>query len=223
MSAKDIVIEATEQLFNRKDTAILDQVFGPVYVQHSALGADGVDGLKVLVSSLPETAGYTLTRIIADGGLVVTEGEFTGFAPVPLTGYDVWRVVDDRIVEHWDALGAAATHSATLDVQTGGDTVAANRALVTEWVARALVSGDHRADEDYLAPGAGVAYDEDLVYRTVHAVIADQDVVYTRSEGEKNGPVIINDMWRVTDGRIVEHWSLMTPVPESLPHGNGAF
>lgn len=223
MSAKDVVSKATEQLFNRKDTAIIDHVFGPVYVQHSALGADGVDGLKALVSSLPETTAYALTRIMADSDLVVTEGEFTGFAPVPLTGYDVWRVVDDRIVEHWDALGPAATHSMTTDVETSGDTAAANRALVTAWVERALVGGDHRADEHYVAAGAEVTHDTSLVYRTVHSVIADKDLVYTRAEGEKDGPVIINDMWRVADGRIIEHWGLVAPVPERLPHGNGAF
>lgn len=223
MSAKGIVTQATKQLFNRKDTAIVDQVFGPVYVQHSALGADGVDGLKVLVSSLPETAGYSLTRIIADGDLVVTEGVFTGFAPVPLTGYDVWRVAEDRIVEHWDALGPVVTHSSNTDVQTDSDTVAANRALVTEWATRVLVGGDHQADEDYISAGAGVSYDESLTYGTVHAVLAEQDVVYTRAEGEKDGPVIINDIWRVANGRIVEHWGLVAPVPQSLPHSNGAF
>ena len=36
-------------------------------------------------------------------------------------------------------------------------------------------------------------------------------------------PVIVNDVWRVADGRIVERWGLVAPVPPSLPHVNGSF
>lgn len=223
MSEKAVVVEATEQLFNRKDTRIVDESFGPVYVQHSALGADGVDGLKVLVSSLPDTAGYELVRVIADGELVVTEGVFTGFAPVPLTGYDVWRVVDDRIVEHWDALGPVATHSARADAAADAETVGANRALITDWAERVLIGGDHSSLGDDVAPDAAATVDDSLGYVAVHAVIAENDLVYTRSEGEKDGPVVVNDVWRIADGRIVEHWGLVAPVPTSLPHGNGTF
>lgn len=31
------------------------------------------------------------------------------------------------------------------------------------------------------------------------------------------------DLWRVADGRIVEHWEACQPVPERLPHDNGFF
>src|SRR5690349_13747726 len=104
MSTEAIVAAATERLFNQKDVSAVDDLFGPVYVQHSALAPDGVDGLRGLVSGLTAANGYELVRVIADEELAVTEGVFTGFAPVPLLGYDVWRVVDGRIVEHWDAL-----------------------------------------------------------------------------------------------------------------------
>jgi predicted SnoaL-like aldol condensation-catalyzing enzyme len=225
LSAKEIVVSATERLFNQKDLAVVDEVFGPVYVQHSALGADGVEGLKGLVSRLPETSGYELVRVIADGELVVTEGVFTGFAPVPLTGYDVWRVVDGRVVEHWDALGAGATHAASgAGVSTGTGDSAANKALVTEWAEKVLVGGDHAAASASVASESGIDVDGLTVsYVAIHAVIAEGDLVYTRAEGELDGPVIVNDVWRVEGAKIVEHWGLVAPVPREFPHGNGAF
>ncbi|GAA2231543.1 nuclear transport factor 2 family protein [Herbiconiux moechotypicola] len=224
MSAKEIVTSAVERLFNQKDLVVVDEVFGPVYVQHSALGPDGVDGLKGLIGRLPAASGYELVRALADGELVVTEGVFTGFAPVPLTGYDVWRLVDGRVVEHWDALGAAATHATGEESGAGSGDVAVNRSFVAGWVENGLIGGDPDAVAASVGEGGRDAFvDPALVYSALHAVIADGDLVYTRSEGSLEGPVIINDVWRVKDGRIVERWGLVAPVPAEFPHSNGAF
>jgi len=40
-----------------------------------------------------------------------------------------------------------------------------------------------------------------------------------RNEGDK-GQVFV-DLWRVADGRIVEHWDVIQDISASLPHGNG--
>jgi predicted SnoaL-like aldol condensation-catalyzing enzyme len=205
-------------------------LFGPVYVQHSALGPDGVRGLKGLVAQLPKSSSYQLVRVLGDGGLVVTEGLFTGFAPVPLTGYDVWRVVDGRIVEHWDALGPVATHSVADQTSSHGEAasvtpgdVAANKTLVSGWAEKVLVGGDQLAASTYLAADRDVQYDRAVSYTAIHAIIADGNLVYTRAEGDHDGPVVVNDVWRVDGGRIVEHWGLIAPVPQNLPHDNGPF
>ncbi|MGH1550436.1 nuclear transport factor 2 family protein [Leifsonia poae] len=220
MSTEDIVVAATERLFNRRDLSAVDDLFGPVYVQHSALAPDGVDGLRGLVSQLTEANGYELRRVLADGDLAVTEGVFTGFAPVPLVGYDVWRVSEGRIVEHWDALGPGAVPAPSASSAVAADTDReANRALVTSWVRDALIDGGDASDA--IAPD--VERFEDVTYSALHTVIAAGDLVYTRSEGAADVPVIVNDVWRVADGRIVEHWGLVAPVPANLPHGNGSF
>lgn len=221
MTPKELVVDATERLFNGKDLTAVDELFGAVYVQHSALGSDGPDGLKGLVAGLPSTSGYELIRVLADGDLVVTEGVFQGFAPVPLIGYDVWRVSDGRIVEHWDALGPNGTRAQRDTEQAAPTSVDENRELATQWVESVLVGGDSSsigrfATSDALVPN-------DLTYVALHAVIADGTLVYTRSEGDRGGAVIINDVWRFEGGRIVERWGLVAPVPETLPHANGAF
>ena len=62
-----------------------------------------------------------------------------------------------------------------------------------------------------------------LAYKRVHQTIADGDFVFTRSEGEFGVPVMYNDLWRMEDGKIVEHWDVITPIPAELPHSNGVF
>ncbi|MER7483889.1 nuclear transport factor 2 family protein [Streptomyces sp. NPDC126510] len=64
---------------------------------------------------------------------------------------------------------------------------------------------------------------KNLVYKTVHRVIAEGEFVLTQSEGEFGVPVACYDLFRVADGKIVEHWDVVAPIPSELPHGNGLF
>lgn len=42
-------------------------------------------------------------------------------------------------------------------------------------------------------------------------------------EGEFGAPSAFWDLFRVADGKIVEHWDVIAPIPDTLPHGNGLF
>lgn len=220
---REIVREAIGRLFGEKDATAIDDFFGPVYTQHSALGVDGLDGIRTLLAGLPENFEYTLVRVLGDGDLVVTHGLYAGFGPAPVVGFDVWRVdAQGRIVEHWDALAPAA----------GGD----SRGAVD-----GPVSPDEAAPTDRnreLARGALPAASDDLVEHTaawalapaattrgaVRQLIADGDFLFARAEGTVGETtVILNDLWRLDDMRAVEHWSLVAPVPARLPHANGVF
>lgn len=251
MSAKDVVIAATTKLFSDQDLSAIDEYFGPTYTQHSTLAADGVEGLRALAENLPEGFRYEPVRAIAEGDLVVTHGIYHGFGPDPLVGFDVWRVADGRIVEHWDSLTPVVTPTASGRSQADGpteptdlDKTAANRALVAEWADKVLVGADYSVLTDYVSAdtyaqhnpeaadglagfGAAAAkWAEDgkpLVYTTIHQIIAEGDLVYTRAEGTFGVPVIYNDLWRIADGKIVEHWDVITPIPDQLPHTNGVF
>ncbi|WP_378144585.1 nuclear transport factor 2 family protein [Cnuibacter sp. UC19_7] len=246
MSPKEIVAHATDRLFNLKDLSAVDELFGPVYIQHSALAPDGTQGLRGLVSGLSADSRYDLVRILSDGDLVVAQGVFHGFAPVPLLGFDVWRVEGDRVVEHWDALGPLAGVAPNGHTPLDGprepssrDDTDQSRSIV-ESVAGGVLLGV--SDGSAPLPVASDYVDHDphgldgraeferrvsngeLRRRVLHQVIAEGDLVYTRSEGgSEEAPVIANDLWRVANGAIAEHWALVVPVPPRLPHGNGAF
>jgi predicted SnoaL-like aldol condensation-catalyzing enzyme len=55
---KAIVLEAFENLFNKRDYAAAERFWSPNYIQHSAHIAPGRDGLFGLVQSLPDTLKY---------------------------------------------------------------------------------------------------------------------------------------------------------------------
>ena len=56
--------------------------------------------------------------------------------------------------------------------------------------------------------------DNMFVYHKIHMVIGEGNFVVTVSEGSWGGkPTAFYDMFRVEDGKIVEHWDLSEPVP----------
>ena len=108
-----------EEVFNKGNIQAIDELFSPSYVNHTAppgLPA-GSNGTKVFVTmfrtAFPDLH-ITLEDIIAEGEKVVTrwlaqgtqQGAFLGVAatgkPIRLSGIDILRIVDGKIVEHWD-------------------------------------------------------------------------------------------------------------------------
>ena len=247
---KQLVVTATTQLFVERDVTALDRYFGPTYIQHSP-APDGLQSLRDLAGALPDDFTYHPARALADGDLVVLHGTYVGFGPEPLVAFDVFRVADGRIVEHWDALTPVVAETASGRSQTDGPTevtdpaaTEASRALVSDFAERVLVGADYDALTDFIstqsyaqhnpeaadglagfgaAAAAWGAQGKALAYAKVHQVVADGEFVFVRSEGEFGVPVAYNDLFRVQDGRIVEHWDVVAPLPAELPHGNGSF
>jgi predicted SnoaL-like aldol condensation-catalyzing enzyme len=57
-----------------------------------------------------------------------------------------------------------------------------------------------------------------------HRTVADGEFVLTVYEGTTRGqPDIFYDLWRVEDGKIAEHWGVISEIPRALPHQNGVF
>ncbi|TPQ23973.1 nuclear transport factor 2 family protein [Streptomyces sporangiiformans] len=250
--SKSTVLEAATELFGDKDPSAVDRWVAADYKQHSALAADGPEALRQLVRGLGDGFRYEGARVIADGDLVVLHGTYYGFGPDPLVAFDVFRVdADGKVAEHWDALTPRVKDTASGRSQTDGateitdaDKTEANRALVTEFAQKVLVGADYSVLTDYISTetyhqhnpeaadgldgfGAAVArwaeQGKNLIYKKVHKVIAEGDFVLTQSEGEFGVPVAYYDLFRVADGKIVEHWDAIVPVPAELPHANGLF
>jgi predicted SnoaL-like aldol condensation-catalyzing enzyme len=140
------------------------------------------------------------------------------------------------------ASGRSQTDGAT-DV-SDLDKTDANRRLVAEFADKVLVGADYSVLTEYIStetylqhnPEAADGLDgfgaaaakwaeqgKNLVYKTIHKVIAEGDLVLLQSEGEFGVPVAYYDLFRVADGKIVEHWDVISPIPAELPHANGVF
>ncbi|MFE2141556.1 ester cyclase [Streptomyces sp. NPDC059456] len=158
---------------------------------------------------------------------------------------------DGKLAEHWDALTPLVEDTASGRSQTDGpgevtepETTEANRALVAEFAQKVLVGADYSVLTDYISTetyhqhnpeaadglagfGAAAAswaeQGKNLHYKTVHKVIAEGEFVLLQSEGEFGVPVAYYDLFRVADGKIVEHWDVIAPIPAELPHVNGLF
>lgn len=250
MGNKEIVLKAAGELFGDRDPSAVDRWVAPGYRQHSSLVADGPEALRGLVENLPEGFRYELARVIADGDLVALHGVYHGFGPEPLVAFDLFRVEDGKLAEHWDALTPVVGNTASGRSQTdgaaqpAGEDTERSRALVAEFAQRILQDADYSVLTDYIStetylqhnPEAADGLDgfgaaaaqwaqqgKNLVYKTVHRVVAEGDLVLLQSEGEFGEPVAYWDLFRVQDGRIVEHWDVIAPIPAALPHSNGLF
>ncbi|MGD3112834.1 nuclear transport factor 2 family protein [Streptomyces sp. YGL11-2] len=251
MNNKDLVLKAVGELFGDKDTSAVDRWVSSTFKQHSALAADGPEGLRGLVSSLPADFRYEGARVIADGDLVALHGIYHGFGSAPLVAFDIFRVENGRLAEHWDALTPVVKETVSGRSQTDGPaqvsdlgSTEANRKVVAEYADKVLkgaeysVATDYTSTETYLQhnPEAGDGLDgfgvaaakwaaqgKNVVYKTIYKVIAEGNFVLVQADGEFGGPVAYYDLFRLADGKIVEHWDVIQGIPAELPHENGLF
>lgn len=87
---------------------------GDVYIQHNTGIADGLSGLGAALDALAEQGIRMIYdkvhQVLAQGNyvLAVSEGTFGG---APTSYYDLWRVENGRIAEHWDVMETIAEKS----------------------------------------------------------------------------------------------------------------
>jgi steroid delta-isomerase-like uncharacterized protein len=116
---KSIVLRLFEEVM-KGNLAIADELITEDYAQHSVLGIpDGREGFKqfftAFASAVPD-AQFVIDDVIAEGDKVVTRftvngtqtGALQGVPPTgkkfSMKGIDIFRVVDGKVVEHWDAV-----------------------------------------------------------------------------------------------------------------------
>ncbi|MDA8144449.1 MAG: ester cyclase [Thermaerobacter sp.] len=126
MDPKSVVRRFVEEVQNGHQLADLERHFRPDYVDHATPGglppAEGADAIEAfrrfyggILQAFPD-ARVTVEDMIAEGDLVVTRktlegthrGELWGQPPGGKTArlevIDIFRVVDDRLAEHWTQL-----------------------------------------------------------------------------------------------------------------------
>ena len=91
-----------------------DYFDGDSYIQHNTGIADGVSGLNSALAAMAEQ-GISMIydnvhMVLAEGNYVLAVSEGT-FAGEPTSYYDLWRVENGKIAEHWDVMETIADQS----------------------------------------------------------------------------------------------------------------
>ncbi|MEM6296858.1 MAG: nuclear transport factor 2 family protein [Myxococcota bacterium] len=223
------------------------------YVQHNLGVADGLAGFGEALAALPPgSARVDTKRVFEDGDYVFAHTDYDFFGPK--IGFDIFRFEDGEIVEHWDNLQETVATTPSGHTMVDGPTEAtdlektdANKALVSTFLESVLVGGKFDTMTDYVSTetyiqhnpqigdgldGLGAALEGmaaqgvTMVYDKVHIVLGEGNFVLSVSEGSfANQPTTFYDLFRVEDGKIVEHWDVIEPVAprDSWKHENGKF
>ena len=105
-----IVLNAFDTLFNKRDYGAVERFWSPRYIQHSAHIAPGRDGLFDLVKTMPATLRYENHLAAATGDFVILHGRFSGMGlPAAWIVADIVRMEDGVLAEHWDVIQDEAT------------------------------------------------------------------------------------------------------------------
>lgn len=176
------------------------------------------------------------------------------FGADEMVSFDIIRVDDSgKVAEHWDAMTPLVKQSASGRTQTDGpvkstdlDKTEANKVLAKAMVEDLLMGKDPSKMPDYISAEsyhqhnphikdglAGlveavehlVSQDNMFKYTKIHKVLGEGDFVLVVSEGQWNGTTnAFYDLLRFEDGKAVEHWDVIQPVPvDKLANSNTMF
>jgi predicted SnoaL-like aldol condensation-catalyzing enzyme len=179
--------------------------------------------------------------VLVDGEYVVNHSVVIENGKPAAVRFDLWHTNGDDVIEHWHDEEAWQSTTASGHTQIDGATRVdasadreVTRRIATSAIQTILVDGDasavgdHLAGENYVqhnprfADGVSgllqalTALAEQAItmrYDGIQQAVADGDFAYFRSEGVfGGGSYVFHDLFRVADGKCVEHWDVMVPL-----------
>ncbi len=246
MDPKTRVVYGITELFVQLDPDAVFRHWHEDLVQHSPIVPDDRAGLRSTIVQL-KTVGlkYHIDRAIADGNWVVFHAHCDGVSQ-HLVAFNLFRVQDDRIIEHWEVVQPDITDTVHGRSMFDGPTYVAdkertdeNRELVRQLVEKVFIGRDDSALDAFLEGGELIQHSPHVpdgidalrsmysVHRTydkLHLVVCEGNFVYTQTAGKIGGKAhVFNDLFRIENGKVVEHWDTVGEVPAVLPHNNSLF
>ena len=223
------------------------------YIQHNLAVKDGLEGFGEVLSMLPKgSAKAKVYRAFQDGDFVFTHTKYNFFGPK--AGFDIFRFEDGKIVEHWDNLQTIVEKTASGRSMFDGpteitdlDKTEENKQLVknlindvffgknpnkiTEYISTTKYHQHNPYVKDGLS-GLGEALESlaksgmPMVYKKNHKILGEGNFVLSVSEGVfMKKDVAFYDLFRIENGKIVEHWDTIEEIPAKAQwqNKNGKF
>ncbi|MCS5422847.1 MULTISPECIES: nuclear transport factor 2 family protein [Psychrilyobacter] len=223
------------------------------YIQHNLAIPDGLAGFGEFVSSLPANSIKANTvRVFEDGDYVFAQTDYEFFGPK--VGFDVFRFENGKIVEHWDNLGEKKGPNPSGHTQLDGatevtdlDKTEENKTLVKGFIEDVLMGKNPAKITDYISTEKYIQHNTDIadgldglgaalqamaeagitmVYTENHKILGEGNFVLSMSEGKFAGVhVAFYDLFRVENGKIVEHWDVIQEIlsEDKWANDNGKF
>jgi predicted SnoaL-like aldol condensation-catalyzing enzyme len=217
-------------------------------------GLAGMKSLAAEVASSP-AADITIYRTLVDGDFVLLHSRYDGVERYrgSAIAFDLFCFQDGKIVEHWGGQEPVAPPNLSGRTQVDGPTevvdrekTEVNRTLVRTYRETVMVSlrfdrieefieGAHYAQHaSKIGDGiarlrdriASVAKEGGQLFLTPRRFVAEGNFVLVLTEGElPSGPTALYDLFRVENGKLVEHWDVLTPIPprDQWKNANGPF
>jgi predicted SnoaL-like aldol condensation-catalyzing enzyme len=217
-------------------------------------GLAEMKSLAAEVANSP-AADITIYRTLVDGDFVLLHSRYDGVERYGTSAiaFDLFRFKDGKIVEHWGGQEPVAPPNLSGRTQVDGPTevvdrekTEVNRTLVRTYRETVMVSlrfdrieefieGAHYAQHaSKIGDGiarlrdriASVAKEGGQLFLTPRRFVAEGNFVLVLTEGElPSGPTALYDLFRVENGKLVEHWDVLTPIPprDQWKNANGPF
>jgi len=223
------------------------------YIQHNPQTHEGSEGLAQLFKRLSETSPrVNIVRAFEDGDFVFAHTEYD-FSRRNI-GFEVFRFAGGLAVEHWDNIQPRQEPNPSGHGMVDGpieseepQATEGNRAQIRAFVEDVLIDGQLDRLADFVSDTVFVEHNPRLAdgiaslrsaledrhgdarninYQRLHRVLAEGNFVLGVSEGLFAGVhTAFYDLFRLQDGKIVEHWDTMEKIAprDEWKNDNGKF
>lgn len=218
-------------------------------------GRDAFVGSVAYLASAPVKTTVNNIRAFEDGDKVFLHTVYNFAGAGEQVAFDIFRFdKDGKIAEHWDNLATKADPNPSGRTQIDNvsevidlDKTEENRQIVKDFLFDVMQGNNAQKTPEYFdgdvyiqhntgiadgLSGLGAALEAlakeniQMIYTTVHQVLAQGNYVLAVSEGTFGGaPTSYYDLWRVENGKIAEHWDVMETIADksTWQNTNGKF
>lgn len=229
-SNKQLILDVYTKVFGQGDMAFADSVIAEDYIQHNPMVKTGKTGFMEFLTMLkqlpkPENPPKPFLRLICEDNFVVVHSqmEFMGKENATI---ELYRIENGLISEHWDAsqeiIDSKPKVIGTLDFDSQ-EKSSVNKKIVESFVKNVLIRKQFDNSKDFLSDSLNLSdFETDYDLFQLHRVVGEQNFVMTQSEIEKAGIRFVQyDIYRLSNGLIVEHWTVRQVIPVNMAHSNG--